>query len=92
MNRTDLASAVAQQTGLTAAQAQEAVSATLEAITTAVAGGDKVTLPGFGTFEARDRAARTGRNPQTGAEIAIAASRGPAFKPGTSFKERVAKG
>jgi len=91
MNKTELVSAVAKQADLTNQQAQAALAAVLETITTAVAEGDKVTLPGFGTFEARERSARTGRNPQTGKEIAIAASRGPAFKPGAGFKERVAK-
>jgi len=91
MNRTELVNAVAKQAELTNTQAQAAVAAALEAITGAVAGGDKVVLPGFGTFEPRERSARTGRNPQTGAEIAIAASRAPAFKAGSAFKERVAK-
>jgi len=91
MNRTELTAAIAKEADLTQAQAQAALSAALEAITAAVAGGDKVTIPGFGTFEARERAARTGRNPQTGAEMEIAASRAPAFKAGAGFKERVAK-
>ena len=61
------------------------------AIEEAVAAGDKVQLVGFGTFEVRERAARTGRNPQTGAEIKIAASKQPAFKAGKAFKDAVAK-
>ncbi len=65
--------------------------AVLSSITSAVAGGDKVTLPGFGTFEARSRNARTGRNPQTGAEIQIAASTVPGFKAGAGFKAAVNK-
>ena len=89
MNRSDLTTAIAENTGLSASQAQSALEAALEAIVSAVAGGDKVTLPGFGTFESRERAARTGRNPQTGAAIEIAAGRSPAFKPGTQFKDRV---
>jgi len=92
MNRTELVSAVAKQADLSNQQAQAAVTAALEAITAAVAAGDKVTLPGFGTFERRERSARTGRNPQTGEEMTIAASKAPAFKPGAGFKERVAKG
>ena len=92
MNRTELVNAVAKEAELTNQQAQAAVSAALEAITAAVASGDKVTIPGFGTFEQRERSARTGRNPQTGEEIAIAASKAPAFKAGSAFKERVSKG
>lgn len=92
MNRTELVSAVADQADLTQHQAQAAVAAALDAITSAVANGEKVTIPGFGTFEARERAARTGRNPQTGAEMQIAASRAPAFKAGAGFKDRVSKG
>jgi len=91
MNRNDLVTAVAKQAELTNAQAQAAVAAALEAITGAVASGEKVTIPGFGTFEQRERSARTGRNPQTGKEIAIPASKAPAFKAGSAFKERVAK-
>jgi DNA-binding protein HU-beta len=55
-----------------------------------VAAGDRVTLPGFGTFEPRSRAARSGRNPQTGEVMQIAASKAPAFKPATAFKQAVA--
>ncbi len=89
MNKTQLRDAVAEHAGLTNADAERALDGVLTAITTAVAGGDKVTLPGFGTFEARERSARTGRNPQTGAEIQIAASKAPAFKAGTAFKNAV---
>jgi DNA-binding protein HU-beta len=89
MNRSELVAAVADRAGLTPQQAQSALDATVEAIVTAVAGGAKVALPGFGTFEPRERGARTGRNPQTGATIEIPATRAPAFKPGAQFKERV---
>lgn len=89
MNRSELTAAIASATGLSGAQAQSALDAALDAIVGAVAEGSKVTLPGFGTFEPRERAARTGRNPQTGAAIEIAAARTPAFKPGAQFKERV---
>ncbi|MFJ9389368.1 HU family DNA-binding protein [Nocardioides sp. NPDC101246] len=92
MNRTDLVSEIAKQAEITQTQASGALGAAIEAISAAVADGDKVTLPGFGTFESRERAARTGRNPQTGKELNIPASRGPAFKPGSAFKERVNKG
>lgn len=89
MNRSDLTTAIAESTGLSASQAQSALDAVIETVISAVAAGDRISLPGFGTFEARERSARTGRNPQTGATIEIAAGRGPVFKPGTQFKERV---
>jgi DNA-binding protein HU-beta len=92
MNRTDLAKAVAEETGLTAAQAQDALAASLDAISRAVAAGETVSLTGFGSFESRKRAARTGRNPQTGAEIQIPESTAPAFKPAAAFKRLVAEG
>lgn len=91
MNKTQLRDAVADHASLTNAQADAAVEAVLTSITNAVAGGDKVTLPGFGTFEARKREARTGRNPQTGEEMQIAASTAPAFKAGSAFKAAVNK-
>lgn len=90
MNKSQLSDAVAETAGLTGAQADAALDAVLTAITNAVASGDKVTIPGFGTFEARERSARTGRNPQTGAEIEIAATTAPAFKAGAAFKKAVA--
>ncbi|WP_182523948.1 HU family DNA-binding protein [Nocardioides dongkuii] len=90
MNKTELRDAIAKEAGLTNAEADRALDATLSAITQAVASGDKVSLTGFGTFEARERSARTGRNPQTGAEIQIAASTAPAFKAGSAFKQAVA--
>lgn len=89
MNKTDLRNAVAESTGLNNSQADQAVQAVLDGIVGAVASGDKVSLPGFGTFEVRERAARTGRNPQTGAEMQIAASKAPAFKAGSAFKQQV---
>lgn len=91
MNKTQLRDAVAEHASLTNAQADAALEAVLTSITTAVADGDKVTLPGFGTFEARKREARTGRNPQTGEEMQIAASTAPAFKAGSAFKAAVNK-
>lgn len=90
MNRVELNQTVAQAAEITQAQAKAAVDAALEAIVAAVAAGDRVQLPGFGTFESRERSARTGRNPRTGEELAIAASVAPAFKPASAFKERVA--
>jgi DNA-binding protein HU-beta len=90
MNKSQLSDAVAEKAGLNGSQADAALDAVLAAIVGAVASGDKVTLPGFGTFEARERSARTGRNPQTGAEIEIAATTAPAFKAGSAFKKAVA--
>ncbi|WP_370248997.1 HU family DNA-binding protein [Nocardioides sp.] len=89
MNRTELREAVATQTGLSGAQADQALTAVLDAITAALAKGEKVTLPGFGTFETRARSAREGRNPQTGETIQIAASVQPAFKAGAGLKKAV---
>lgn len=89
MNKTELIARVAEKTNLTKKAAGDAVEAVLETITEALAGGDKVTLVGFGTFEVRDRAARRGVNPATGETIEIPASRVPAFKAGKSLKETV---
>jgi len=91
MNKTELRDAVAEATDLSAAQADKVLNAVLDSITSALSSGDKVTLPGFGTFETRDRAARQGRNPQTGETIDIAASTAPAFKPGAQLKQAVSK-
>lgn len=92
MNRKDLVEAVAATTGQTQAEADASLAAVLDAITRAVAAGDRVTLPGFGTFERRERAARTGRNPQTGETMEIAAGVSPAFKPAAGFKQAVSAG
>jgi DNA-binding protein HU-beta len=89
MNKGQLKDAVAEAAGISGADAERALDAVLDSIVAAVAGGDKVTIPGFGTFEPRERAARTGRNPQTGAEIEIAASTVPGFKAGAAFKSAV---
>ena len=91
MNKVELVAAVAEKAELSKKDAEKAVAAVFAAIEEAVAAGDKVQLVGFGTFEVRERAARTGRNPQTGAEIKIAASKQPAFKAGEAFKDAVAK-
>lgn len=90
MNRKDLVETVARETELTAAQADAAVMAALDGVVSAVAAGEKVNLPGFGTFEQRARAARTGRNPQTGDLLEIAATVAPAFRPAAAFKQVVA--
>lgn len=91
MNRTELKNKVAESAELSAADADRAIGAVLEAITEALVDGDKVSLPGFGIFETRSRAARTGRNPQTGESIEIAASTSAAFKPGAELKRKLAK-
>lgn len=90
MNKTELIARVAEKTNLTKKVAGDAVEAVLESITEALAGGDKVTLVGFGTFEVRSRAARRGVNPATGETIDIPASKVPAFKAGKQLKETVA--
>jgi DNA-binding protein HU-beta len=89
MNKTELRDAVAEAAGLSGAQADKALNAVIDSITSALSSGDKVTLPGFGTFETRARSARQGRNPQTGESIDIAASTTPAFKPGAQLKQAV---
>ncbi|NLL17466.1 MAG: HU family DNA-binding protein [Clostridia bacterium] len=91
MNKTDLVNAVAEKAELTKKEAERALSAVFSSIEEALAQGDKVQLVGFGTFEVRDRAQRTGRNPKTGEEIIIPASKVPAFKPGKALKEAVDK-
>lgn len=90
MNKGELVDAIADKAGVTKKQADAVLTAALEAITEAVAGGDKVTLVGFGSFERRDRAAREGRNPKTSEKMDIPATRVPGFSAGKAFKERVA--
>lgn len=89
MNKTDLINAVAETTELSKKDATKAVDAVFESIMGALQDGDKVQLIGFGNFEVRERAARKGRNPQTGDEIEIPASKVPAFKPGKALKDAV---
>jgi len=89
MNKGTLVEAVASKTNLTKKDATAAVEATFESIQEALAKGEKVQLIGFGNFEVRERAARKGRNPQTGEEIEIAASKTPAFKAGKALKDAV---
>ena len=88
-NKQELVDSVAKATGLTKKDATAAVDAVFTSIEEALMNGEKVQLIGFGNFEVRDRAARKGRNPQTGAEIEIPASKVPAFKPGKALKEAV---
>ena len=86
MNKRVLVETVASRADLPPAAAEAALEAIVAVIVAALADGDNVTIPGFGTFEVRARAARTGRNPQTGEPLQIAASKAPAFKPATAFK------
>ncbi|MEH7217969.1 HU family DNA-binding protein [Bacillus toyonensis] len=89
MNKTELIKNVAQTADISQKEATAVVQTVVESITNALAAGEKVQLIGFGTFEVRERAARTGRNPQTGEEMQIAASKVPAFKAGKELKEAV---
>lgn len=89
MNKGELVASIAKQSGLTKADAQKALDATLDAVQGALMTGDKVTLPGFGTFSTSRREARTGRNPQTGKEIKIAAKTVAKFKPGKGLADAV---
>lgn len=90
MNKTELTKVVAEKAELTQKDAAAAATqALLDTITNALANGEKVQILGFGTFEVRERSARKGRNPQTGEEMQIAASKVPAFKAGKELKEAV---
>ncbi|EMA6344371.1 HU family DNA-binding protein [Bacillus cytotoxicus] len=89
MNKTELIKNVAQKAEISQKEATVVVQSVVESITNTLAAGEKVQLIGFGTFEVRERAARTGRNPQTGEEMQIAASKVPAFKAGKELKEAV---
>lgn len=89
MNKEELVKEVAKKAKVSQKDAAEILGATLDTIEKTVAKGKKITLVGFGTFEARKRAARTGRNPQTGAEIKIPSKTVPAFSAGKKFKELV---
>jgi len=91
MNKSELIADIAEKSKLSKKDSDAAVNAIFETITTALAGGDKVQLAGFGTFEVRERSARTARNPQTKEEIEISASRTAAFKAGKALKDAVAK-
>lgn len=91
MNKTELIAAVAEGSGISKKDAEKALSATIDAIIGAVTKGDKVQLVGFGTFEQRQRNARTGVDPRTGNKIEIASSKVPAFKAGKAFKDAVNK-
>ncbi len=87
MNKTELIDAIAESADLSKASAARTLEATLDAITGALQQGDSVALVGFGTFQAKDRAARTGRNPQTGEAMQIPAAKVPSFKAGKALKD-----
>lgn len=91
MRKPDLAAVIADKADISKDKAAEVLNALLSQVTTAVSKGESVSLIGFGSFERRSRAARTGKNPQTGAAIQIAASNTVAFKPGKALKEAINK-
>lgn len=89
MNKQDLVASVAEKAGLTKKDAEKAVNAFVDAIKSSLSAGEKVALVGFGTFEVRERKARSGRNPQSGEVITIPAGKVPAFKPGKELRDSV---
>ena len=91
MNKSELVNAMAAKTGATKKSAEESLNALLETVKDALVKGDKVQLVGFGSFETKTRAARKGKNPQTGAEMKIPACKAPSFKAGKALKDVVNK-
>lgn len=91
MNKQELINAIANETGISKKDTEATINSFVNQVSNALAEKDKVQLIGFGTFETRDRAERTGRNPQTGEEMKIEASTVPAFKAGKALKEKVNK-
>ena len=89
MNKSELVDAIATEAGLSKSDAEKALNATIETVKGAVAKGDKVTLPGFGSWSKTQRAARQGRNPRTGEVVQIPASNGVKFSAGAQFKAAV---
>lgn len=89
MNKTELVAAVAEQAGLSKKDAEAAVKAFTDVVAEALKAGDKIQLVGFGTFEVSERAAREGRNPQSGETMVIPASKAPKFKAGKALKDLV---
>ncbi len=89
MNKSELIDAISEESGLSKADATRAFDAVITVITGSLKKGDQVSVVGFGSFLVRQRSARVGRNPQTGAEIQIKAANVPAFKPGKALKEAV---
>lgn len=91
MNKTELVAVAAEKTALTKKDAEAVITAALDAIASALRGGDDVRLVGFGTFGVRERAERTGKNPRTGELVKIPAATIPTFKPGKALKDAVVK-
>ena len=89
MNKTELVAAIADEAGLSKKDAEKALKAFTDVVTEELKKGEKVQLVGFGTFEVSERAAREGRNPQTGAAMKIAASKAPKFKAGKALKDLI---
>ena len=89
MNKTELVAAVAAQAELSKKDSEKALKAFVDVVTEELKKGEKIQLVGFGTFEVAERAARTGRNPQTGEEMTIAASKAPKFKAGKALKDSI---
>ena len=89
MNKSELIAKIAEKSGLNQKDAGKALDGLTQAVSDALANGEDVTLVGFGTFSVKERAARTGRNPQTGEEIQIPAKKAPIFKAGKAFKDAV---
>ena len=89
MNKQELLSAMAEKSGLTKKDSEAALAAFIETVQDTLKKGEKVQLVGFGTFEVSERAERTGRNPQTGKEMTIAASKAPKFKAGKALKDSI---
>ncbi|MCR5226181.1 MAG: HU family DNA-binding protein [Eubacterium sp.] len=89
MNKTELVAAIAEKTDLSKADSERALKAFIETVEGALKKGDKVQLVGFGTFEVKKTAARTGHNPRTGEKLKIKASKAPKFKAGKAFKDAV---
>lgn len=90
MTKTEFIAKFAEQTGFTKVDSEKAVNAFLETVTDSLKAGEKVVFTGFGSFEVTERAAKEGRNPQTGETIQIAAAKAPKFKAGKSLKDAVA--
>ena len=87
MNKAELVAAIAEKTDLSKKDSEKALKAFIDVVTEELTKGEKIQLVGFGTFEVAERAARTGRNPQTGEEMTIAASKAPKFKAGKALKD-----
>lgn len=89
MNKAELIKAIAEKSGLTQTQSNAALDGFIDTVKETLANGEDIVLVGFGTFDVQDRAARTGRNPSTGDEIQISASKAPRFKAGKGFKDAI---